>query len=618
MFRLSESRGKEASGLAVHNQGTLRVYKAPTSATKMLQSMQFDHFFSEIVTSATGRLSLIGHTRLVTDGQHFIDENNQPVVNDGFAIVHNGIITNHAELWRSNQDLVRNSQVDTEIILRLFIKNLNSCSSPADAMRHVFKKIVGTASIALCANVFDGILLATNNGSLYYVYNNRSKAFVFASERLILSRFLLKCKLFKDLGVNEIKHLKANSALYIDTNQQHVADLSNSTPPVSIALKKTASKLIDFGDEVKAAEQNMRRCTRCVLPETMPFIKFDEDGICNYCHSYKKMAVSGDDELLRIADTIRGKGDTPDCIAMFSGGRDSCYGLHFITKELGLNPLAYTYDWGMITDIGRRNQSRMCGQLGVEHILISADINKKRYFIRKNIEAWLKRPRLGMVPIFMAGDKQYFYYIDQLKRSYNISTVFVFENPLEATRFKTGFCGIDESGNSSYDIRFSQKLKLFGYYSLQYLLNLRYFNLSLSDSAFALWSYYFASHNFIYLFRHIPWNENKINRTLIDGYDWETDKGTSTTWRIGDGTAAFYNYIYKTVAGFTENDTLRSNQIREGDLTRDQALSLIEKENRPRWDSLEWYAKTIGFNLSEALTVINTLPKLYYPGKQLL
>jgi hypothetical protein len=147
-------------------------------------------------------------------------------------------------------------------------------------------------------------------------------------------------------------------------------------------------------------------------------------------------------------------------------------------------------------------------------------------------------------------------------------------------------------------------------------MNPRYFNLSLSDSAFALWSYYFKSHNFIYLFRHIPWDEDKINCTLIGEYDWETDKGTTTTWRIGDGTAAFYNYIYMTVAGFTENDTLRSNQIREGDLTRDQALALIKDENRPRWDSLEWYAKTIGFNLSEALTIINTLPKLYYPGKQ--
>ena len=39
---------------------------------------------------------------------------------------------------------------------------------------------------------------------------------------------------------------------------------------------------------------------------------------------------------------------------------------------------------------------------------------------------------------------------------------------------------------------------------------------------------------------------------------------TKSTWRIGDGTASFYNYVYTLVAGFSENDTFRSNQIREG------------------------------------------------------
>jgi len=61
----------------------------------------------------------------------------------------------------------------------------------------------------------------------------------------------------------------------------------------------------------------------------------------------------------------------------FSGGRDSSYALHYIVKELGLKPIAFSYDWGMLTDLGRRNQARMCGKLGVEHILISADIRKK-------------------------------------------------------------------------------------------------------------------------------------------------------------------------------------------------------------------------------------------------
>ena len=58
--------------------------------------------------------------------------------------------------------------------------------------------------------------------------------------------------------------------------------------------------------------------------------------------------------------------------------------------------------------------------LGVEHILVSADIRRKRENIRKNVSAWLKRPDLGTIPLFMAGDKQYFYYSKLLQKQNGI------------------------------------------------------------------------------------------------------------------------------------------------------------------------------------------------------
>ncbi len=92
-------------------------------------------------------------------------------------------------------------------------------------------------------------------------------------------------------------------------------------------------------------------------------------------------------------------------IVAFSGGRDSSYGLHYVKNVLKMNPVAFTYDWGLVTDLARRNQARVCGKLGVEHIIRSADITAKRRYVRKNIEAWLKKPELGMVTLLMAGDR---------------------------------------------------------------------------------------------------------------------------------------------------------------------------------------------------------------------
>ena len=46
----------------------------------------------------------------------------------------------------------------------------------------------------------------------------------------------------------------------------------------------------------------------------------------------------------------------------------------------------------MVTDLGRRNISRMCAALGVENIIVAANIEKKRKWIQLNLEAWLKNP----------------------------------------------------------------------------------------------------------------------------------------------------------------------------------------------------------------------------------
>ena len=88
-------------------------------------------------------------------------------------------------------------------------------------------------------------------------------------------------------------------------------------------------------------------------------------------------------ELFDLVEPYRRK-DVPDCIVPFSGGRDSCYGLHLIVKELKMKPITYTYDWGMVTDLGRRNISRMCSELQVENIIVAADISKKRRNIAKH------------------------------------------------------------------------------------------------------------------------------------------------------------------------------------------------------------------------------------------
>jgi len=56
----------------------------------------------------------------------------------------------------------------------------------------------------------------------------------------------------------------------------------------------------------------------------------------------------------------------------------------------------------------------VCG-IGVENIIVAADISKKRRNIALNLKAWLKSPHLGMISILTAGDKHFFVMLRQLK-----------------------------------------------------------------------------------------------------------------------------------------------------------------------------------------------------------
>ena len=39
----------------------------------------------------------------------------------------------------------------------------------------------------------------------------------------------------------------------------------------------------------------MKRCKRCVLPESYPGITFNEEGVCNFCLNYRDIEYLGDE-----------------------------------------------------------------------------------------------------------------------------------------------------------------------------------------------------------------------------------------------------------------------------------------------------------------------------------
>jgi glucosamine--fructose-6-phosphate aminotransferase (isomerizing) len=641
-FILSELRGKESSGIAVKNYGSkeVNILKQSIPGSVLIKDAHYKSFLVNAFQSLFNEkqihsFSLIAHTRLVTNGSQENNDNNQPVLRDGFVGVHNGILCNINQLWENSSELNRLYQVDSEWLVSAVQHGVSNGEDTLKVADNIYKHVEGTFSTAVLSNNTNYLLLSSNNGSMYFLTNNDASIFLFSSERMILEDLVSQLSLESEFAIANIEWSRIDRVHLIDElNLVHhplvfskdsafVQPLRNDTFKVIDQSPVNKYKFIeinksDFNYYTKFFENNLeeisklKRCSKCLLPETFPFINYDEKGVCSYCHSYRKNEFKGVAAMELELAKHRKKGK-PDTLVTLSGGRDSCYGIHYMKKEMGMNPIAYTYDWGMVTDLARRNQARMCGKLGIEHILISADIKKKRENIRKNVEAWLKNPHLGTIPLFMAGDKQYFYYANMLQKRYNLDLVILCENMLETTNFKYGFCGIEPhfDGEHTFSISHWDKMRMIGFYGKQYLMNPAYLNKSLVDTMGAFITYYFLPKNYLNLFDYKVWDEKEIENVLYDEYDWEISPDTTTTWRIGDGTAAFYNYIYYNVAGFSEFDTFRSNQIREGMIDREKALELVNLENRSRMESFKWYCDTIGLDMEFAIKTINAIPKLY-------
>ncbi len=116
---------------------------------------------------------------------------------------------------------------------------------------------------------------------------------------------------------------------------------------------------------------NITRCTRCILPSTFPSIKFDADGVCNYCRKAPdeaQLAIERDNLRERMEAAIertRGQGEY-DCIVAFSGGKDSSYTLMRLVQHYNLRCLAVTIDNGFISEQARQNCYAVTDALGVD------------------------------------------------------------------------------------------------------------------------------------------------------------------------------------------------------------------------------------------------------------
>lgn len=304
----------------------------------------------------------------------------------------------------------------------------------------------------------------------------------------------------------------------------------------------------------------MKMCSVCVLPETYPNITFNNEGKCNFCLSHQERKVLGQDALIKRIKKMNIPSCGYDAILGLSGGRDSSFAAYYLVHELKLKILGFTFDNGFMPDTTWNNINKIVNKLGLNHQIISGQ--RTELAIKHSIKAISHKPSPAMVAFLCSGC------YTGLSDSYG--------QLVEETGCRLVISGSGEPENTFAEYLLSgdgtrRKTSLIMGFLREITNNPHYLDPRVTSSFFQEYIHRFTRRkkkfSSIDLFNYIDWDEDLILRTIKQEFDWQVPEKMSSSWRSDCKVNVIKQYLYKELLGFTKNEELLSQLIRNGSIT---------------------------------------------------
>lgn len=339
-------------------------------------------------------------------------------------------------------------------------------------------------------------------------------------------------------------------------------------------------------------------CKNCVMDTSDPEIKFDENGVCNYCRNYEERKNSHvpkpGEKAKRLQEMIdfcrkKGKGKKYDCIIGVSGGVDSTYVAYKI-KELGLRPLAIHLDNGWDAELAVSNIHNVLKHLDIELYTYVLDWEE----FRSLQVAFLKASTPDSeIPTDHAISSLLKDFATKEDVPMILGTNYTSESILPRT-WSQGHMdwGYIKKVNSLFG---NHKLKDFPHYSVFKRI---YWNRFKRLQIYSLLDY-------------IEYDKEKAKKFLIDKLGWR-DYGGKHHESIY--TKFFQAYILPTKFGFDKRKAHLASLILAAQITREEALKELEKplyNEKELQEHLVYVPKKLGLSREEFEKIMNTPPRKY-------
>ncbi|MBI5447672.1 MAG: N-acetyl sugar amidotransferase [Gammaproteobacteria bacterium] len=346
----------------------------------------------------------------------------------------------------------------------------------------------------------------------------------------------------------------------------------------------------DTNHSVTKPIEGIQYCIRCCVPETQEGVNFDELGICTACRSSEdKMHINWakrEEQLKKILNEAKTKaGNNYDCVLPISGGKDSFFQAHVLTKIYGLKPLAVTFSHNWFSETGFYNLQRCLEVFNLDHLQFTPARGLVNKLAKKSLGAigdscWHCHSGVGAFPL-------------QVATRFNIPLLVwgesIAENDGRAS-YSTPCHKFDRDYFTKVSARLTAKemaddtlskkdLHPFELPSYEEINNTGVWGIHLGDFIF--------------------WDEERQTEWIRNVYGWRetemegTYKGYKSAECIMSGMHDFTCYLKR---GFGRATWQAAVDVRNGLLSREEGFELIKQHDQERPEALDYYLKITGLS----------------------
>lgn len=356
------------------------------------------------------------------------------------------------------------------------------------------------------------------------------------------------------------------------------------------------------------SDKKYQICSNCVMDTTDSKIIFDENGVCDYCNSFKNEILpnwrpneNNYDELEEVATQIReeGKGKEYDCILGMSGGTDSSYLAYIAKEKMGLRPLIYTVDTGWNLNVAVENIEKLVKSLDLDMYTEVVNWTEMKDLQLAFFKSQVAYQDLPQDHVIFAG---LYNYAVKNKIKYVLTGS---NNATECVRPPIEWVHLN-------DLKLIKDIhKRFGKVKLKTMPMCSMFK-------YRIYYQYIKGMKRIAPLDLINYDKDLAERELKEKFGWEKYENKHYENIF---TRFYEGYYLPHKFGYDKRKSYFSNMILTGQLTREQALEKLKEspydEEIMRTD-MEYIAKKLGITADEFELIINGENKTYKDYKNSL